>query len=161
MKLIKLVTLLPLLIMLFSLNINALASGEFDINSPEVKEIASQFSMQGHENHDLATCSTKLMYYEDIAELLNEGMSEQEILDYYYSMYGEQGLRAPKMEGFSLTAWLTPFLILGVAGFTLFVGLNNLVRKQRKHLLNKDDEEVDVEKEIINSVIDEERKKYF
>ncbi len=160
MKLIKVVTLLPLIFILFSSSISALASGEYDINSPEVKAIASQFSMQGHENHDLATCATKLTYYEDIAELLNEGKSEQEILDYYYSMYGEQGLRAPKMEGFSLTAWITPFIILGVAGFALFIGLNNIVNKQRKHLY-KDDEEVDIDKEIINSVIDEERKKYF
>ncbi|OIJ17582.1 hypothetical protein BKP37_03595 [Anaerobacillus alkalilacustris] len=138
-----------------------LVNGEFyDINSPEVKEVASKFSMQGHENHDLATCATKQRYYEDIASLLNEGKSEQEILDYYYSMYGEEGLIVPEKRGFSLAAWITPFFVLGVASFILFIGLKNIIINKKGKLFEKTKVE-NVEDEIMQSIIDEERKKYY
>ncbi|OIJ20405.1 hypothetical protein BKP45_09150 [Anaerobacillus alkalidiazotrophicus] len=150
-----------LLIIFLSSNIVGIASGElFNINSSEVKEIAGKFSMQGHENHDLATCATKQRYYEDIAELLNEGKTEQEILDYYYSMYGEEGLIVPEKSGFSLTAWITPFFVLGVASFALFIGFKKIIINQKLARSEKTKEE-DVEDEIVKSIIDEERKKYY
>lgn len=159
MKLVKLLTLL--LIIFFSSHAITSASGAvYDINSLEVKEIAAKFSMQGHENDDLGTCITKQRYYGDIAELLNEGKTKQEILDYYYSMYGEEGLRAPEKKGFSLTAWLTPFAVLGIAGFALFVGLKKIIRNQKSSLF-EETKEPDIEDEIVKSIIDEERKKYY
>lgn len=135
----------------------------YDINSPEVHEIAEQLSMQGHEIHDLATCLTKQMYYEHIAELLNEGETKEEILEYYYSMYGEEGLRAPKKEGFSLLAWVTPFLVLSFAGVALFVGVKRMVNRNEKLDFNNEPEDIDkeVENEIVKSMIDEERKRHF
>ncbi|QOY38308.2 cytochrome c-type biogenesis protein CcmH [Anaerobacillus isosaccharinicus] len=135
----------------------------YDINSPEVKEIASKFSMQGHADHDISTCSTKQTYYNEIAELLNEGKTKAEIFDYYLSMYGEEGLRVPKKEGFSLLAWTTPFMVLTIAGVGLFIGVGNMINKQEaKELVSPEKNEEDaVEAEITSSFIDEERKKMF
>lgn len=132
----------------------------YDINSPEVKELAGKFSMQDHGEHDLATCSTKQTYYNEIAELLNQGKTKQEVYDYYLSMYGEEGLKAPKKEGFSLTAWVTPFFVLGIASVALFIGVKNLILKRKENIF-KEEKEKNIEDEIISSMIDEERKKYF
>lgn len=134
----------------------------YDINSPEVKEIASKFSMQGHSEHDLATCSTKQRYYEDIVELLNEGKTKQEILDYYFSMYGEEGLRAPKKEGFSLLAWITPFFVLTIGGVGVGIGVRNLINNREDiKFVEKEHNSEEVETELMTLLINEERKKYL
>lgn len=159
MKVVKLATLI--LIIFLSSHSATLASGTFyDIGSPEVKEIAGEFSMEGHENHDLATCEVIQRYHQDIAELLNEGKSKQEVLDYYYSMYGEEGLIAPEKKGFSLTAWITPFFVLGIASFALFIGLKNIIKNQKKQPF-EELKEPNLEDEITTSIIDEERKKDY
>ncbi|MCR6098450.1 cytochrome c-type biogenesis protein CcmH [Salipaludibacillus agaradhaerens] len=92
----------------------------YTINSPEVKDIASHLAMEGHSEHDLATCTTMQRYYEEIADMLNEGYEKQDILADYEAMYGEQGFREPNKTGFSLLAWILPFIALG-AGTTAFI----------------------------------------
>jgi cytochrome c-type biogenesis protein CcmH len=159
MRVVNLMTLL--LIIFFSSHTITLASGStYDINSPDVKEVAGQLSMQGHETHDLGTCSTKQIYYGEIVELFNEGKTKQEVLDYYYSMYGEEGLRAPEKKGFSLTAWLTPYFIIGIAGFALFIGLKKVIRNQKPPIFEPI-KEASIEDEITSSIIEEERKKDY
>lgn len=159
MKKVKLLTLF-LIIFFSSHAITSASETEYDINSPEVKEMADKFSMDGHEKDDLATCATKQRYYGEIADLFNEGKTKQEILDYYYSMYGEEGLIAPEKKGFSLTAWLTPFAVLGIAGIAMVVGLKRIVRNQKSPLF-EETKEPDIEDEITTSIIEEERKKYY
>jgi cytochrome c-type biogenesis protein CcmH len=48
--------------------------------------------------------------------MLASGKSEQEILDYYVSVYGERILASPRPRGFNLLAWVLPaiFFIAGV-----------------------------------------------
>ncbi|WNF37116.1 cytochrome c-type biogenesis protein CcmH [Bacillaceae bacterium IKA-2] len=159
MKVVKLLTLL-LIIFFSSHAITSADEASYDINSPEVKDIASKLSMQDHETHDLGTCATKQRYYGEISELLNEGKTKEEVLDYYYSMYGEEGLIAPKKKGFSLTAWLTPFVVLGIAGFALFIGLKKMIKNQKSPLF-EETREPNIEDEITTSIIEEERKKYY
>ncbi len=55
-----------------------------------------------------------------IRELLKEGKSEEEILDFFVDRYGEWILRSPKKEGFSLLLWTLPFLVLLVTVLLLF-----------------------------------------
>ncbi|MCD8510577.1 MAG: cytochrome c-type biogenesis protein CcmH [Bacillus sp. (in: Bacteria)] len=137
------------------------ASAFYDVNSPEVRKIADQLSMQGHENHDIATCTTMQSYYEDIIELLNEGKTEEEIVDYYYNMYGEAGLRAPKKEGFSLLAWVTPFIALSVAGVGVVSMVQRTVKRNRGIEITNETEDShdEVENEILKSIIEEVAKK--
>jgi cytochrome c-type biogenesis protein CcmH len=47
-----------------------------------------------------------------IRELLEEGKSEDEILQFFEERYGEWILRSPKKEGFSLLLWTLPGLII-------------------------------------------------
>ncbi|MCT8139269.1 cytochrome c-type biogenesis protein CcmH [Anaerobacillus sp. CMMVII] len=154
--------LLLLIIIGLNIHVSTVTASTYDNNSPEVKEIAEQFSMQGHADHDISTCQTMQMYYQEIVELLNEGQKKEEIIDYYYSMYGEEGMRVPKKSGFSLLAWTTPFVVLGVAGVGLFIGVNRMTNRFSQ---NNDHENVSeremVESEITKAMIDEERKKFF
>jgi len=55
-----------------------------------------------------------------IRELLQEGKSEEEILEFFVERYGEWILRSPKKEGFSLLLWTLPGLILLLTILLLF-----------------------------------------
>lgn len=151
---------LTIIFMSLFLTSSVVSATIYDINSPEVNEIASQFSMDGHSEHDLATCATKQRYYADIAALLNEGQTKEEIFDYYYSMYGEEGLRAPKKSGFSLVAWVTPFFVIIIAGVALFKGIQNMMSTRQDHQMETTEQQ-NIEEEIVKSMIHEERKKYY
>jgi len=63
----------------------------------------------GECNHVGCTNST-----EELALLragLNEGKSDQEILDSFVAKYGAVVLAAPSKEGFDLVAWIAPFAV--------------------------------------------------
>lgn len=64
-----------------------------------------------------------------IRELLEEGKSEAEILQFFEERYGEWILRSPKKEGFSLLLWTLPGLIILV---TLLILIQNLRKKSRE-----------------------------
>ena len=51
----------------------------------------------------------------NIRRLLNEGKSEEEIIDEYVAEYGERILAAPRTEGFGITAYLLPIVALLLA----------------------------------------------
>lgn len=63
-----------------------------------------------------------------IREMLKEGKSEEEILQFFVDRYGEWILRSPKKEGFNLLLWLLPAFLLLVVGALLVRSM--LKRKQ-------------------------------
>lgn len=48
-----------------------------------------------------------------VQELVNQGKSEQEILDFFEERYGMMVLREPPYSGFGLGAWLIPPIVIG------------------------------------------------
>jgi len=61
-----------------------------------------------------------------IRELLEEGKSEEEIIDEYVAEYGERILSAPRAEGFGLAAYLLPVIaILLATTVIVFRGMKN------------------------------------
>ncbi len=44
--------------------------------------------------------------------MMNKGWDKDKIRDYYVNIYGEEILTAPEKSGFSLTAWVLPFVAL-------------------------------------------------
>ncbi|UCD38229.1 MAG: cytochrome c-type biogenesis protein CcmH [Fidelibacterota bacterium] len=62
-----------------------------------------------------------------IARLLAEGKTKEEILDMYVAIYGEQILARPRAQGFNLLAYIMPPLILLIGGL-LFVYFLNRIR---------------------------------
>lgn len=58
----------------------------------------------------------------EIRQMIDAGMSKQEILGYYVARYGEKVLSAPTKRGFNLVAWVTPFAaVIGGGGLLYFI----------------------------------------
>ena len=64
-----------------------------------------------------------------IRELVNEGKTKQEVMDYYVAIYGERILASPVARGFNLMAWLAPIAVF-LLGLLVFV--NYLKHKPRE-----------------------------
>lgn len=47
-------------------------------------------------------------------ELVTSGMSRSEALDYFVEVYSESILISPRKEGFALSAWVVPFIGVGL-----------------------------------------------
>ena len=77
------------------------------------------------------TCSKAVEMRAELAKLVDDGKSEQQIVDFYIAQYGSQEpLASPIDRGFNRLAWAVPY-VLGSAGL-LFVGVV-AVRWTRRH----------------------------
>lgn len=141
---------------------------EFDYKSPEFKAVASQFMCtcgcgQDHFECDPKTCNLTVGFKEDLVEMMNKGWDKDKIREYYVNIYGEEILTAPEKSGFSLVAWVLPFVALGLAAMALFFIIRKWVKKKGSDesdaviVISQDE----VEEEILSSMIEEERKKYL
>jgi cytochrome c-type biogenesis protein CcmH len=77
--------LLSSLLFLFGFTVFAEETGmkDFDFSRPDFQAVVSMLSMEGHGTHDVSNCSVKKLYYEEIADMMNKGMSKDEVIDYY------------------------------------------------------------------------------
>ncbi|MCP3059949.1 cytochrome c-type biogenesis protein CcmH [Myxococcus sp. K38C18041901] len=55
-----------------------------------------------------------------VRELVSEGKSDQEVVEFFVSRYGEWVLLEPKAEGFNWFVWLGPVALLIVGGFVIW-----------------------------------------
>ncbi len=82
-----------------------------------VKEVASQVQVPGGFGDSAATSS--LPVAQEMRDLirqdLSEGMSEQQILDYFRQRYGDDILEAPPTAGFNALMWFPPVLLATIA----------------------------------------------
>ena len=106
------------------------AVGQEEADFDRVNEIAKQLNCPTCAGLNLADCRTKTceQWREQIGELVNEGYSDQEVLDYFSSRYGDQVLQEPPRRGFSLALW-------GLPGIALVVGaiwLSYILRRWRR-----------------------------
>lgn len=151
-----------ILTFVFLLAVPAVGFAEHDYNTKEFQSIVSQLYMQGHSEDDLATCTVKQMYYEEVLGMLNEdGMSEEEIIEYYVDQYGQAALKEPEMGKSGILAWIMPFV--GVAVGMVIIGLwLRRVRGEKNNNRSRDIKwQSETEKEITEKVFDEERRKQF
>lgn len=157
-------TILLGLMLLASFNVLAEETGveDFDFSRADFQGVVSMLSMEGHATHDVSNCSVKKIYYDEIAEMMLNGMSKDEVIDYYVDSLGEQALQAPPQKGFNLTLWVLPFVILLLAAILIIF----VLKKWRKSILPLTEElplaeAGETEKEILSSMIEAERKKYL
>lgn len=134
---------------------------EFNYNSKEFQSVVSQLDMQGHSKDDLATCSVKQTYYKEVAGMLNEGMSEDEIIQYYVDQYGQAALKEPGTDKNGLLAWSIPFVGLGAGVVIVGFVLKRIKRQKDAPFEHKRTWKSETEKEIAEKAFDEERYKYF
>ncbi|WP_077211321.1 cytochrome c-type biogenesis protein CcmH [Bacillus dakarensis] len=153
---------LLLLIGIFLLAIPVTALANNDYNSKEFQSIISQLDMQGHANDELSTCKVKQMYFEEVAEMLNNGMTESEILQSYVDEYGQAALREPSQDKSGLIAWGMPLAGLGGGSVIVAYWIKKLKGKEK---MNEEGDhlkwESEIEKEMLEKIFDEERRKHF
>lgn len=153
----KIILLGLLFFMLFPL----VGSAQYDYNSQEFQTVISQLDMQGHSKDDLATCSVKQLYYEEVREMLNEGMSEEEIIEYYVDQYGQAALKEPGFDSSGLIAWGMPVVGLGAGIVIVAILLKRIKEKKNTNVVQEMHWESETEKEITTKLFDEERRKKF
>ncbi|MEH7437378.1 cytochrome c-type biogenesis protein [Neobacillus drentensis] len=144
------------------------AAKQIDYKSAEFKAVAQQFACtcgcgQDHYECDPNTCSLTTDFKKDLVEMMNKGWDKDKIREYYVNIYGEEILTSPEKSGFSLTAWVLPFVVLGAAAIAVFMIIRKWVKKRgtEEAVSEYEDTKDEVEGEILSSMIDEERKKYL
>ncbi|MEC1523027.1 cytochrome c-type biogenesis protein CcmH [Neobacillus niacini] len=159
---------LLLIAFIFQASIIQVQAKEFDYKSKEFEAVASQFMCtcgcgQDHFECDPKTCNLTVGFKEDIVEMMNKGWNKEKIREYYVNIYGEEILTAPEKSGFSLVAWVMPFVVLILAGVAIFFIIRKWVKKKETEVQTPDNEsdKDEVEDEILSSMIEEERKKYL
>src|SRR6187399_1862485 len=83
------------------------------------KKIICMCGTCGRQLLSECTCSLAVSMRAELASLVSEGKSEQQIVDYYIAKYGSQEpLASPIDRGFNRLAWAFPYL-LGTGGLVL------------------------------------------
>ncbi|MFP5110263.1 cytochrome c-type biogenesis protein CcmH [Neobacillus sp. C211] len=144
------------------------AAKQIDYKSAEFKAVAQQFACtcgcgQDHYECDPNTCNPTTEFKADLVDMMNKGWDKDKIRAYYVNIYGEEILTSPEKSGFSLTAWVLPFVVLAAAGISLYFVIRKWVKKKASDepVAEYQNTEDEVEGEILSSMIDEERKKYL
>jgi cytochrome c-type biogenesis protein CcmH len=88
---------------------------------PTVDEVASELISQCGSGMVLADhdCGVARSMKASIQRQIDAGNTKEEILDHFVSIYGEQVLATPRKSGFSLTAWVAPFLAVAAGGIVV------------------------------------------
>ncbi|NMO22301.1 cytochrome c-type biogenesis protein CcmH [Pyxidicoccus fallax] len=55
-----------------------------------------------------------------VRELVAEGKTDQQVLDYFVARYGEWALLEPKAHGFNWLVWLGPVALVALGGFVIW-----------------------------------------
>jgi cytochrome c-type biogenesis protein CcmH len=140
----------------------SIASAAFTVNSKEFKNIIEQLDMQGHADHEFSTCSMQKIYFEEVLEMLNGGMSEKEVIQSYVDEYGQAALRTPATDKSGWIAWGMPFAGLTAGIAIVGVWLRKVKGKANNELLTPQVKwESETEREIAEKIFEEERRKHF
>ena len=91
-------------------------------SSPEYRQVNDALMCQcGGCNATVSHCAMEHCHSaepirEEVAERLEKGESPESVIQAFTDRYGIAILSAPPVEGFHLTAWIAPFVVL-IAGF--------------------------------------------
>lgn len=58
-----------------------------------------------------------------IEEMIDEGQDKDQIINYFVNQYGEKVLAAPSKKGFNLTAWVAPFIVIGLGAGIIWLAI--------------------------------------
>jgi cytochrome c-type biogenesis protein CcmH len=114
--------------------LSGVASAADEPLSPEALSIANALNCPVCTGESVRDSSSQLAH--DIRELiqqqLDQGMTRQQIMDYFVNAYGITILRQPPKNGFSLALWWIPVAAL-LAGGAILLGF---VTQRRRHMAN-------------------------
>lgn len=66
-------------------------------------------------------CGSAIPLKQEVAALVSSGLGRDEILLRFRDTYGEKILSSPTTEGFNLTAWVLPFVLIAAGAAALVV----------------------------------------
>lgn len=89
----------------------------------EINEVAKNMNCPTCVGINLADCRTQTceQWRSQIADLLAEGYTEQEVFDYFEARYGTQVLLEPPRSGSTLILWVLP--VVAVMAGSVWLGL--------------------------------------
>lgn len=145
---------------------------DFDPNRPEY--YTPEFKAVAEQLHSQDSCSS--LYAcpggplartakDTIVNMLNEGKTTDEILDYFVDNYGESILLSPRgnvLSNFSVYA--IPFIIIVAVAIVIFVAVRVWVKKSGFKQLREENVKLandEVESDVIRQMIEDERKKFL
>ncbi len=85
-------------------------------------------------------CGTADKMRAKIKAMIAQGMTKDEILASYVKIFGETVLSAPTKEGFNLTAWITPFVVIIIVGFVLYKAVHKWSGKNTRRIVKIPDD---------------------
>ena len=87
-------------------------------NYDRINDIAEDLNCPTCTGINLADCRTLTceQWREKIGDLVDEGYSDQEVLDYFSTRYGTQVLQEPPRSGFTLILWVLPVIAILAGG---------------------------------------------
>lgn len=134
--------------------------------TPNWEDVGNQLICQCGCNAVLPNCAHEECTVRDsmtttIKQKLDQGQSEQAIIQYFVGQYGEQVLSSPPKKGFNLVAWILPFAAIIAAGLAIYLAIKVWVKRGSSLQPNQpvqDDE--DAEEQAYLKRIDKELKDY-
>ena len=111
---------------------------------PEVFEIAKKLRCPVCRGESAAESNAGVTeeMRRQIAEMLKEGKSEEEIIQYFVDRYTDWILYEPPKKGLGLIVWLAPLIGLGIFGWGLY-SYTRTTAKREAALDEVSDEEID------------------
>jgi len=77
-----------------------------------------------------AECGSREAMTTLITQKIDQGQSEEQIIQFFIAQYGEQVLAAPPKRGFNLMAWIMPFAALLFGAGIIYITLKKWVRRE-------------------------------
>lgn len=101
-----------------------------DPDYDRINEIAKDLNCPTCTGINLADCRTLTceQWRDQINDLVTQGYSDQEVLDYFSTRYGTQVLQEPPKDGSTLFLWVLPVIALLGGGVWLILSLRRWAR---------------------------------
>lgn len=109
------------------------------------------------------TCNEAVMHKAELQEMIDQGLTKDEIFARMVEKYGETILATPTKRGFNLTAWVMPFAAMFAGGLLIAVVVRKWTRGQGAAALETSESETpptprdidpDLDKRIENELKD-------
>jgi cytochrome c-type biogenesis protein CcmH len=100
------------------------------VTADQVNRVAKQLYCPVCENIPLDVCPTQacIQWRATIREKLEQGWTDQQILDYFVTQYGERVLARPSTRGINILVWVIPPAVLVLGAFFLWRYLRAISR---------------------------------
>mgnify|MGYP000409789749 CR=1 FL=1 len=122
--------------MLFALSSQAQESMTFrsELNKTRYQSLLEELRCPKCQNQSLADSSSGISVdlRELIHQMIEQGKTDQEVIDYMVARYGTFVLYRPQHSSATFLLWYGPFILLGF-GFLVFVAVVMTNRKRRGH----------------------------